>query len=93
MVAKELCRYYAPCGWCTRVDKPCDEVCNQKTEDMRGGGVKGLIDKLGQAKHDSVLSEIEKYGISVRDENGEFRDTVDVLEDIKNAIERTYGTL
>lgn len=86
MVTKELCRYYAPCGWCTRVDKPCDEVCNAKTENARSGGVKGLVDKLFEAKHNSTLLDIEKYGISVRDENGEFRDAVDVLEDIKNVV-------
>ena len=60
---------------------------------MKSGGLKNLMDKLCEVKHDSVLLGIEKYGVSVRDENGEFRDTVDVLEDIKNAFERKYGTL
>ena len=29
MLMREMCPYHAPCGLCTKYDKPCQEVCNK----------------------------------------------------------------
>jgi len=30
MLTPELCPHYSLCGFCTKFDKPCEEVCNEK---------------------------------------------------------------
>jgi len=29
MLMRDMCPYHAPCGLCTKYDKPCQEVCNK----------------------------------------------------------------
>lgn len=37
MFMTEECKYHAPCGLCTKYDKPCNEVCNTKTKKAMPG--------------------------------------------------------
>ena len=51
-------------------------------------GIRSIINKIanGNVGIETIEKELNNYGIKIRDEQGNYKNTYDILQELKNAI-------